>query len=98
MANEKGPQIAPANTLMGELQLQMLADVDPQRFPFGIDLILSEPGKIEPLGHVLLDKGTILAAVPPGAFADGLRAQMRAVMAQQQRQAGNGIAPPGAKA
>jgi len=97
---DNGPLIQPVTVPNADATMQIIADADPEMFPDGIDLIIGAPGRIQPLGHLVLPKGCLVAVMPPGLMADHMRAQMKAAIAAQkalQRAAERRVDIPGAR-
>ena len=58
------PEIAPgAHGLFGH-QVQIVANVDPELFPNGLEMIVMVPGSLEPFGKIMCPPGAMLAAIP----------------------------------
>ncbi|MGH7186956.1 MAG: hypothetical protein ACREIB_11865 [Pseudomonadota bacterium] len=93
-----GPPILPAGIEPGGIAMNFIADADPASFPHGMDVIISAPGRIEPIGHLLIAKGCMVVVLPPQPFTDAIRKQVRAQIEAARKAADNGqINPPGLK-
>jgi len=89
-----GLRIVPGNAPIAGLELQALAVVDPFHYPHGLDIIVSVPGSVVPLGHHLVPPGRVVAILPPEASRPVIEA-FRSHMAKQ-RPAGPGeVKAPG---
>lgn len=78
------PGVAP---LMGT-NLELIADVDPDKFPNGMELTFSVPNDLAPLGRCVVRPGCIVAILPP-EMARPAREALRQAL-RQQRQSGPG--------
>jgi hypothetical protein len=77
------PQIQPSLVDVMGANIEVLCVIDPKRFPLGVDVLLMEPGKLEPLGKGTLAPGTALGVLPPVMVQELMR---QFVIAQQQAQ------------
>jgi hypothetical protein len=95
MTNPNGLKIVPGTAPVMGIELVTIADVDPEKFPNGLEVAISVPGSIAPLGHALIPRGFIICAIPPGPMVQHMRDAIRKA-ASQQRHVGPGeVKAPG---
>jgi hypothetical protein len=75
-------KIVPALGGVGELNLEIMADVDPAQFPHGLELVLFAPGSPVPLGRGVVRRGCMVCVIPPEP-AKPIREARRRMLAQQ---------------
>lgn len=95
MTNPKGMKIAPATAPVMGIQIVTIADVDPDKFPNGLEVIISAPGAIAPLGHALVPRGFMVVALPPCPMVSNMREQIRAHLARQHHAGPGEVKAPG---
>lgn len=88
-------RILPGVASVMEINLQVVADVDPQMFPEGLDVVIFRPGKPEPLGSIRIPRACMLLCMPPSPKAEQMRQHMRQAMAQQRRAGPGEVKAPG---
>lgn len=93
MSETNGPQIEPRTLPLGGEGIAVIADAMPEFFPLGLEVVLCVPGKIEPVGRIVMPAGTMLAIVPPG-MSGQIRRELRKKLAQQAKTPGK-VNPPG---
>lgn len=84
---EQAPLIAATQMQAAGFEFHVVADVDPARFPNGVDIIVLEPGKVAPIGQARVVAGCMLAILPP-TVAHHIRPQYQAHEAAMRRTAG----------
>ena len=85
------PQIQLAGGNAGGIQFQVIGYVDPAHFPAGLDVTLTAPGGIAPVGMLTVAKGCLICVLPPDVSR-----QILAQVAMQQKAAGPGqVQTPG---
>jgi len=84
------PGVAP---MMG-VNLEVIADVDPEKFPNGMEVTFTVPGGLGILGRGVARKGCMVAILPPEMANPAREAMKHAI--SKQRAAGPGeIKAPG---
>jgi hypothetical protein len=87
------PQIQLAGGNAAGIQFQVIAYADPVHFPAGLDVTLTAPGGIAPVGMLTVARGCLICVLPPDVSR-----QILAQVAMQQKTAGPGqVAAPGLK-
>lgn len=92
MTDMNGPkQIVPGiASVMGQ-NIEVIADVDPDKFPGGLEVVIFAAGSLVPLARGIVGKGCMLGVIPV-EMAIHLRVLLRqAVAAQTPGQ----VRPPG---
>jgi hypothetical protein len=93
MPETPAPQIQLAGGNAGGIQFQVIGYADPANFPAGLDVTLTAPGALAPVGMLTVARGCLICVLPPDVS--------RAVLAQvalQQAPAGPGkVNSPGLK-
>lgn len=87
------PIIVPGQaSIMGQV-IEVVADVDPEKYPAGIEVVLYDPrNRLVPIGGGVVNVQCMLGIVPP-AWSNQIRGAMKA---QPQRQLGPGeVRAPG---
>jgi hypothetical protein len=85
------PQIQPASANAGGIPFQPIAYVDKAQAPAGLDVTLTLPGVIAPVGMVTIPPGCMIVVFPP-EVADQIIRSVRMQLAQAEP---GKIAPPG---
>ena len=89
----ESPMIQPAGGNAGGIQFQVIAYADPAHFPAGLDVTLTAPGGIAPVGMLTVAKGCLICVLPPDVSR-----QILAQVAMQHQAAGPGqVQTPGLK-
>jgi hypothetical protein len=85
------PQIQLAGGNAGGIQFQVIAYADPEHFPVGLDVTLTAPGGITPVGMLTVARGCLICVLPPDVSR-----KILAQVAMQQKAAGPGqVQAPG---
>jgi hypothetical protein len=76
MSDNEAPIIAPGQAPLYGQQINIVANVDPEQFPNGLELVIMVPGQLEAFGKIICPAGAMIAEVPT-AMAIELRKQMK---------------------
>ena len=91
MPESPAPQIQLAGGRAAGIQFQVIGYADPKHFPAGLDVTLTAPGGIAPVGMLTVARGCLICVLPPDVS--------RAILAQvalEQAAAGPGqVKAPG---
>ena len=85
MADPNGSvnRITPATAPVMGQNIDVIADVNPEKFPHGLELMVMAPGGLEALGKWMVRPGCMIGIIPP-EMAMQLRALMRQAVASQR--------------
>jgi len=91
MPESPAPLIQPGAGNAAGIQFQVIGYVDPKHFPAGLDVTLTAPGGIAPVGMLTVARGCLICVLPPDVSR-----QILAQVALQQQAAGPGqVKTPG---
>jgi hypothetical protein len=92
--NQNGaPRIGPAAVGVAGQPVHVFAFVDPKDFPAGLDVIIHVPGSLAPIGGFNIPPGSLIASLPPGAYAEHMLGEIRKVVASQRAAGPNANGP-----